>query len=154
MARQTFATREFFVSTPESTTHQAVLNLPHFFSKMQLTGENTKLHCITFLYLPEAEHHPVHVVLSLLPLDEGCTKVTVHGSYTNGCAFSKDWYIAYALANVEAALQAASNGASTPFEPILPKKKFAQRYRKVKQHTAVLISQAFKTRRILKPSHS
>jgi hypothetical protein len=153
MPRQTFATREFFVSNPEAATHHTVLNLPQFFRKMQLTGENTKLHCITFLYAPEGKHDAIQVVMSILPLDEGCTKVTVHGSYTTGCAFKKDWYMTYALDNIEAAIHAAINGSTMPFEPPLPKKKLAQRCREVKHNTTSLIGNAIKGRRFLKPSH-
>lgn len=154
MPRQTFATREFFVSNPEAATRHTVLNLAHFFRRMQLTGENAKLHCITFLYAPEGEQCAIHVVMSLLPLDEGCTKVTVHGSYTTGCVFKKDLYMMQALDNIEAALQAAINGSTIPFEPPVRKKKLAQRYRDVKHNTAVLIGSAIKSRRFLKPSHS
>jgi|SRR6476646_3942123 len=154
MPRQTFATREFFVNSAENATHRTVLDLPYFFSKMKFLGENSKLHCITFLYAPDSEHNPIHVVISLLPLDDGCTKITVHGSYPNGCVFSKDGYMENAVDNVEAALQAATSGAPAPFEPIVLKKKFSQRYRKVKHNTAAILGNALKSRRFFKPSHS
>jgi hypothetical protein len=154
MPRQTFATREFFVSIPETTTHQTVLNLPNFFTRIRFAGENPKLHCLTFLYVPQDEQEAVHIIISVLPLDEGCTKITVHGSYGNGCVFTKDRYMDYVMSNVEAALQAAASGSTSLFEPIVPKKKFLLRYTKVKLTRAALFGNTLKGYSIFKPSHS
>jgi hypothetical protein len=153
MPRQTFATREFFVNVCEHVTQQGVLELPRTFHQMRFVAENAKLHSILFMYEPDDVGAPVQVSVSVLPLNDACTKVTVHGSYTNGCAFNHDKYMTLVMLNVEAALQAAISG-STAFEPMVPKKKLAQRCQHVKQNTAVFITNAFKVRRLLPPSHS
>jgi hypothetical protein len=153
MPRQTFATREFFVNVCEHTTQQGVLALPRTFHQMRFIAENAKLHCMLFLYEPDDGRASIQVSVSVLPLNDECTKVTVHGSYTNGCAFNNDRYMALVMLNAEAALQAAISG-STAFEPLMPKKKLAQRCQHVKQNTTVFISNAFKVRRLLPPSHS
>src|SRR5919107_1308028 len=105
MPRQTFATREFFVDTCETATHEAVIALPYFFNRLRFLVENDKLHCIRFLYEPKEQQPAIQIAISVLPLNESYTKVTVHGSYTNGSAFNKDPYITTAVANVEAALR-------------------------------------------------
>ena len=154
MPRQTFATREFFVETCEAAAREAVIALPYFFNRLRFMAENEKLFCITFLYEPQVQQQPVHIAISLLPLNESHTKITVHGSYTNGSAFSKDPYITTAVANVEAALRCAISGDNAPFEPIVPKKKIAQRCLHVKHATAGMLNNAFKGRKFFRPSHS
>jgi len=154
MPRQTFATREFFVETCEAAAHDAVIALPYFFNRLRFMAENEKLFCITFLYEPQEQQQPVHIAISLLPLNESHTKITVHGSYTTGAAFSKDLYITSAIANVEAALRCAISGANAPFEPAVPKKKLTHRYLHVKHATAGMLNNAFKGRKFFRPSHS
>lgn len=154
MPRQTFATREFFVDACETAARESVMALPYFFNRLRLLGENQKLHHFQFLYEPSEAQLPVRVAISLLPLNESNTKITVHGSYSTGCAFTKDPYINTAVANVEAALQAAVQGAEAPFEPAVPRKKLTSRYRHVRQATSGLLGNALKGRKFFKPSHS
>lgn len=154
MPRQTYATREFFLNTLETTAHETVLDLPLFFSKIRLLAQNLKLHCVTFLYEQEGAFLPIHIAISVLPLDSSHTKVTVHGSYTNGCAFYKDPYVTNAVANVEAALQAAISGCTHAFEPVVPKKKFSQRCMQLRTMALSSISTGLKKGKVLKPLHA
>lgn len=151
MPRQTFATREFFVEACETAAHEAIMALPYYFNRLRFLARNEKLHSLNFFYEPVDAHQPVQISISLLYFNESHSKVTVHGSYTNGCAFSKDPYMTAAVANVEAALHAAVSGAS--FQPITPKKKLTQRRLNVKQATG-FISNTLKASRFFKTSHS
>lgn len=151
MPRQTFATREFFVEARETAAHEAIIALPYFFNRLHFLALNEKLHSITFFYEPNGEHKPVHITISLLPFNESHSKITVHGSYTNGCAFNKDPYITTAVANVEAALHAAVSGSSASFEPVIVKKKLGVH---VKQATTGFFNNTLKSRRFFKTSHS
>jgi hypothetical protein len=153
MPRQTFATREFFVNACETATRQSLDALPYTFSKIRFIAENPKLHCFHFLYDAEGRQSAIQVTISLLPLNEGCTKVTVHGSYPTGNAFTNDPCMTLAMLNVEGALQATISGAAR-FEPLVPKKKLVQRCQHVTHNTTVFISNAFKVRRLVRPSHS
>lgn len=154
MPRQTFATREFFVEACEAAAHEAIMALPYYFNRLRFLERNEKLHSLIFFYEPTEAYQPVHISISLLYFNDSHSKVTVHGSYTSKCAFSKDPYITAAVANVEAALHAAVSGNGALFEPVVPKKKLTQRCQNVKQATTGFISNTLKSRRFFKTSHS
>jgi len=153
MPRQTFATRQFFVNACERATRQYIDDLPGLYPRLRFVSENAKLHCLLFSYAPEGEQLPIQISLSTLPLNDDCTKVTVHGSFANGCAFYNNPYMTNAMQNVEAALQAAVNGNAV-FEPQQPKKKMAHRYRHARHSAAAFLNSVLRTRSLSRPSHS
>jgi hypothetical protein len=78
----------------------------------------------------------------------------VHGSYTNGCAFYNDPYVTNAVTNVEGALYAIINGEGASFQPVVPKKKVAQRIHQWRGTAVAYINTVYKARNVFKPFHS
>ena len=143
MSRKTFTTKQFFVNASQTEARQAVADLPQAFSRLQLLNENPKLHSFLFFYEQEGAQQHSHVAVSLLPLNDQQTQVTVHGSYANGQAFYNDPYVANALANFEAALQAAIKGGAASFEPLVAKQNFSYRWLRLVGTAAAFLSAVF-----------
>ncbi len=132
MPRQTFATREFFVDCIENATRQNVLNLPLFFTRLTLSEDDQKCHAMRFQYFESLAPQVMDVSISILPLNDACTKITVHAAYASGCVFTKDPFITAALKNIEQAIHLSLTGCATEFEPLQPKQKFRLHLRKLK----------------------
>jgi hypothetical protein len=67
----------------------------------------------------------------------------VHGSYANGKVFYNDPYVTNALANVEAALQAAINGCVATFEPLVARQNLSYRWLRLIGTAAAFLSAVF-----------
>ena len=143
MPRKTFTTNQFFVDASQANARQAVAELPQVFSRMKLLSENQNLHSFLFFYEQEGEQLHSHVAVSLLPLDEQQTQVTVHGSYASGQAFYNDPFVTNALANFEAALQAAIKGGAASFEPQVAKENLSYRWLRLMGTAAAFLSAVF-----------
>jgi hypothetical protein len=143
MPRKTFTTKQFFVNTSQTHARNIVAALPQAFGRLQLLSENPKLHSFLFFYEQESEQQHSHVTVSLLPLDEQQTQITVHGSYANGKVFYNDPYVTNALANVEAALQAAINGCVATFEPLVARQNLSYRWLRLIGTAAAFLSAVF-----------
>lgn len=117
MPRQNFISRNFFVEASEKETQQAILTIPRFAENIKLIEENKVLHSIRFLFEhPGYEIHQ-HMDVSILPLNNSHTRVTLHASYPNGHVFSNDSFINNALINFESAVHSALNGYPTEYKP-------------------------------------
>lgn len=118
MRRQTFLSKEFFVNTPVPLTKKAILSLPQFATSIQYVGENKFVGSDKFLYIRPENDLRYYVDVSILPLDDSFTHISLHASYTNGQSFSSDPYLKNSLLNFEAAIQAALNGKQKEFRPL------------------------------------
>ena len=148
MSRQTFISKDFFVNASEQVARQTILSLPKAISNIKLVAENPRLHSVTFLYERPDDELPNHVAVSLLPLNESHTQVTLHGSYPNGSAFYNDPYINNAVANFESAIHAAINGNLSQFQPEIPKKNISQRFLHLIAMAAAFIGVIFLWRKL------
>jgi len=127
MPRQTFITKDFFVNASEKMTKQIIFAIPSFFSAIKFIEENNRLHSVRFFYEKNNNKPPAYIDVSLLPLNENQTKITLHGSYVNGAFFYKDEYMLSALNNFESAIYAGLDGNLSRFEPEPPKKNTKQK---------------------------
>lgn len=127
MPRQTFITKDFFVNASEKKAKQIIFSIPSFFTSIKFIEENNRLHSIRFLYEKNNGKSPANIDVSLLPLNEDQTKITLHVSYLNGAFFYKDEYMLNALNNFESAIYAGLTGNLTHFEPQAPKQNTTQK---------------------------
>lgn len=126
MPRQNFLTKDFFVQASENQTKQALLEIPVFAEAISFAGENTLLQSWRFLYTRSEGENQV-LSISLLPMNDGHTHVTLHSTYANGHAFHKDKYIVNALDNFESALKAALSGDEQGYMAKSPKSNATRR---------------------------
>ena len=119
--RQNFLSKDFFVSASENATKQVLMSIPQFVDDIKYVGENTLVQTMKFMYNRQHDDLNHHVDVSLLPLSDGYTRITLHGTYANGQAFHKDEYISNALNNFESAINAAIKGEIAEFKPEEPK---------------------------------
>jgi hypothetical protein len=143
MPRKTFTTKQFFVNASHRQALQAVATLPQILGRLKLISENPNLNSFLFFYEQVGVPLHSHVSVSLLPLDDEQTQVTVHGSYANGQAFYDDPYIANALANVEAALQSTINGGTASFELVEAKQNLSYKWLRLVGTAAAFLSAVF-----------
>ena len=110
MPRQNFISKEFFVNASESEIKQTVLTIPQFVGNIRFLCENTIGAAVKFIY--ETPGHNLHnyVYVTLLPLNDQQTRVSIHVTYTNGQVFGKDSFISNALTNFESAIYAGLEG--------------------------------------------
>jgi hypothetical protein len=127
MPRQNFISKEFFVNASESEIKQTVLTIPQFVGNIKFLCENTIGAAVKFIY--ETPGYDLHnyVYVSLLPLNDQQTRVSLHVTYTNGQVFGKDSYISNALTNFESAIYAGLQGNLPHYRLSAPKVKPSQR---------------------------
>lgn len=89
MARQNFLSKEFFVAASEMRTKALLFNLPQSLESIKFLRESKITSGLTFLYeQPTKEIQKVDI--SLLPLNDEFTHITIHVSYTDGHSFQRD----------------------------------------------------------------
>ena len=125
MARQNFLSKEFFVAASEFRTKALLLNLPQSLEGIKFLQESKITTGITFLYeQPNKEIQKIDI--SLLPLNDEYTHVTLHASYTDGHAFYRDTCMKDVLLLFEQAIQAIVEGRK--FQQAPQKKKTLFQY--------------------------
>lgn len=117
MPRQNFLAKESFVNASEKATKESLMSIPVFASNIKLIAENQKLHSFRFLYEHVAKKIKYHVDVSVLPLNDQFTRLSLHGTHINAEAFEHDADMAMALHNFELAANAAINGDSSLYKP-------------------------------------
>ncbi len=127
MPRQNFISTDFFVEASESETKQTLLSIPNHLSHIKFIGENNLVQSIKFQYERSNDTNPQHVDVSLLPLNDKQTRVTLHVAYANGQLFSNDNYIVNTLRNFESAVAAAINGTIGNYIPEEPRQNVVKR---------------------------
>ena len=135
MARKNFISKEFFVNATEQQTHKTLFDIPQFVGNIKLVNKHTPAHTIKFLYEKNEVNLQYHVDVSLLPLDQNCTSVCLHISYTNGQVFNKDSHIINSLNNFESAIQSALKGNLASYQHQVVKQSKAAQF----AHTAMML---------------
>jgi hypothetical protein len=123
MPRQNFLSRESFVEATELQAKESLLSIPVFASNIKLMMENTLLQSFKFCYQLTQKNTEYHIDVTILPLDTQFTRISLHGTYSNGQAFDNDSDMAYALHDFESAVQAALTGDVSVYHPYKPKEK-------------------------------
>ena len=110
MPRQNFLSRDSFVSASEIKTRDSILSLPFHLGHIELLNENKKIDSTRFVYIHMGRNIEYFIDVTVLPLNEEFTRVSLHASHTNGQSFYEDAEMAIALHDFEFAIHATVNG--------------------------------------------
>ncbi len=110
MPRQNFLSRESFVTASETKTRNCILSLPFHLDHIELFAENKMIDSVRFLYLSPGKKNSYYIDVSVWPLNEDFTRVSLHAVHINGQAFYEDAEMAIALHDFESAIHASING--------------------------------------------
>jgi hypothetical protein len=117
MPRQNFLTKESFVNATEALTRESILSIPVFASNIKLVTENKMLQKMRFTYEQPEREVSYFIDVSVLPLNDEYTRISLHATHTNGQAFHHDADMAIALHDFESAVAAALNGDTSLYQP-------------------------------------
>ncbi|HEU4471625.1 MAG TPA: hypothetical protein VFR58_11105 [Flavisolibacter sp.] len=137
MPRQNFLSRESFVIASEKQAKDSLLSIPAFASNIKLVAENKMIESFKFTYDMPHKDMQYHIGVSVQPLNEQYTRISLHGTHPNGHSFHNDTDMAIALYDFESAIQAALKGDASQYKPYEPKVKNS---RKALQFAATLIA--------------
>ncbi len=110
MSKQTFLSKDFFVTASEKDALQTILAIPQSVSHIRFLSENSVAPSWRFTYDLLSDSIQYYVDVSVLALSDTDTRVMLHIAHTNGAAFKKDKFITSALLDFEAAVLAAMQG--------------------------------------------
>lgn len=128
MPRQNFLSRESFVEATELQAKESLLSIPVFAPNIKLMEENTKLQCFKFRYQIPQKNLEYHVDVTVLPLDTQYTRISLHGTHSNGQSFDNDAEMKIALNDFESAINAALKGDVSVYHPYKPKEKKSNKF--------------------------
>jgi hypothetical protein len=117
MPRQNFISKDFFVNSSETAAKQSLMSIPAFMPNVKFISENIIVPSLKFLYERPGDNMHHHVDVSVLPLTDDYTKITLHVAYINGHSFHNDQYVHNALYNFETAVHAAAKGSTIEYLP-------------------------------------
>lgn len=130
MPRQTFLSKESFVDATEKQTKATLLSIPGFVSNIQLLSENKTIESLKFSYEQPVKKLQYHIDITILPLNDQYTRISLHASYANGQIFHSNSDMAVVLHDFESAIHAALKGDLSYYKPYAPRpavsKKFMQ----------------------------
>lgn len=115
MTRKTFLTRESFVDATEQYTREMLYSLPGYKANIQLLSENKAIECMKFTYEIAEKGLFYNIAVTVLPLNEQYTRISLKASHANGHTFYKDAELAFALHDFESTVHAAIKGDLTYF---------------------------------------
>ena len=110
MPRQNFISKEFFVNVEESNARTALLSLMHCSESIKFIKENTLTQSFRFLYQPKESKKNYQIDISVLPLDNAFTHVSLHLSYASGQAIQPNAHIKATLLLFEHLIYASVKG--------------------------------------------
>jgi len=110
MPRQTFLSRESFVDATEKQTKETLFSIPAYVSNIKLVGENKVIESFKFSYELPVKKLNYIIGVTILPLNDQYTRISLHASHVNGHAFYADSDMAFALHDFESAIHAALKG--------------------------------------------
>lgn len=126
MPRQNFIAKDFFLPASEKEIKEALLGIPRFAAHIRFVQENKLVDSMRFCSeRPGKKMH--HVDVSLLPLDDQYTSVSLHASHSNGQAFYSDPELLAALNDFEAAIHAGLKGNASSYHPYIAKASASQK---------------------------
>lgn len=128
MPRQNFLSKESFVEATEQQAKDGILSIPVFASNIRLLVENKVLQTCKFAYYFQQKQVEYHIDVTILPLDNHYTRISLHGRHSNGESFGNDSDMAIALHDFESAIQAAIRGDVTSYKAHQPKPKTSKKF--------------------------
>jgi hypothetical protein len=137
MPRQNFLSRESFVDASEKQVKDSILSIPAFATNIRLIAENKMIESIRFSYHLAVKEIEYVIDVSIHPLNEKYTRVSLHGRHSSGQSFTNNADMAIALHDFESAIMAAIKGDVTLYKPYVPK---TGNSRKVLQVAATLVA--------------
>lgn len=137
--RQNFLSREVFVEATELQAKESLLSIPVFASNISLLKEDAKLHSHRFSYSVPQKAVEYRVDVSVLPLNNHYSRISLHATHLNEEAFDHDTDMAVALHDFESAILAAVKGDSSLYKPYQPKEK---KSKKLIQLAATMVASA------------
>jgi hypothetical protein len=137
MSRQNFLCRESFIDATEKQAKDTVLSIPAFAPNIRLIAENKMIESIRFSYDLPVKNQKFHIDVSIQPLNEQYTRISLHGRHTNGQSFSNKTDMAIALHDFESAVQAALKGDVSSYKPYEPKVTHSKKFM---QYTTALVA--------------
>jgi hypothetical protein len=117
MPRQTFLSRESFVDATEKQTRETLSSLPAYISHIVLVAENPIIESYRFTYDKADKKLQYLIDVTILPLNDQYTRISLHASHTNGHAFYEDADMSFALHDFESAIHAALKGDLAYYKP-------------------------------------
>jgi len=117
MPRQNFLSRESFIESTEKQAKETVLSVPAFASNIRLIAGNKMIESMRFSYELPVKKTLFLIDVSVLPLNNKYTRISLHARHTNGQAFQQDADMAIALHDFESAVTAALNGDTSQYQP-------------------------------------
>ena len=117
MPRQNFLAKESFVNASESLARESILSIPVFANNIRLVTENKMLQNFRFLFEQQDRNLIYYIDVSVLPLNDEFTRISLHATHTSGQAFHQDPDMAIALHDFESAVAAALNGDTSLYQP-------------------------------------
>jgi len=139
MPRQNFLSRESFIDATEKQAKDSLFSIPAFAPNIKFLTENKMIESIRFTYEMPVKKVQYLIDVTIMPLNEKYTRVSLHGRYADGQAFSNDADMAIALHDFELAVLAAVTGDVTQYKPYEPKVK---RSKKLMQYTTTIVAAA------------
>jgi hypothetical protein len=128
MPRQNYLSRESFVDATEKQAKDSLLSIPAFAANIKLVAENKLIDSIRFTYDQPYKKLQYNVNVSVLPLNEKYTRISLHATYSNGQAFQSESDINIALHDFESAIQAALKGDVSSYKPYQPKETVSRKF--------------------------
>ena len=126
MPRQNFLAKESFVNASEALTRESILSIPVFATNIKLLAENKMLQKMQFMFEQPDREMNYLIDVSVLPLNDEYTRISLHATHTNGHAFNHDSDMAIALHDFESAVAAALNGDTSLYQPTTRQAKNAK----------------------------
>jgi predicted P-loop ATPase/GTPase len=126
MPRQNFLSKDSFVDATEKRAKETLLIIPDFIANIKFVGENKVLESIKFTYDQPIKKLQFYIDVSVLPLNQQFTRISLHASRANGKVFNNA-DMALALHDFESAIHAALKGEIMDYKPYEPKKTNSQK---------------------------
>jgi hypothetical protein len=118
MPRQTFLSRDSFVDATEKQTQENLYALPAYVDHIRLVEENKRIGSIRFMYDRIGKKISFYIDVTVLPLNDQYTRISLHASHLNGHAFFEDADLSCALHDFEAAIHASIKGDLSHYVPL------------------------------------
>jgi hypothetical protein len=110
MPRQSFLSRESFIKASAPRARETLLSLPFHLDHISYVTENRVIDSMRFYYRHPTKKREYYVDVSVLPLDDQFTRLSLHGMHINGQVFHEDAQMALALQDFESAIHASISG--------------------------------------------
>lgn len=124
MPRQNFITSESFVDSSIHQVKDSILSIPAFVSNIRLLADNKVIESIRFSYEVPLKEHAYHINVSIQPLDDRYTRISLHASYANGKLLQGSNEISSVLNDFQSAILASLKGDTTIYKPFIPKESY------------------------------